>query len=217
MAVMRTMSLTTIMLVLSSGLILPVDAQQTYRDSPTYSPLPQEPPPLYGSPQQPSSPGGGIQLYSQPGSGDSASRTSPRTAPYPDPGRFSSEADWQENRVPSGWRPLSNQIQEHQGVRYISGGVGESERAELNALSGQFNLRLLFAMQGEGDYLADVRVHIMDAHSKSILEVESQGPWFFAQLPPGAYRIEVSALHQTQRRTVQVRDSRQSRLDFYWR
>ena len=118
-----------------------------------------------------------------------------------------------------GWLPPGDliRIQENQGVRYASGGIGESERDELSALSSQFNLHLLFAMQGSGNYLADVQVNIMDESGKTVLNAESQGPWFFAQLSPGAYRVVVSVLNQTQEQTVRVSSARQSHLDFYWR
>jgi hypothetical protein len=112
-------------------------------------------------------------------------------------------------------------IQNDQSIRYVSGGVGEGERAELNALSSQFNLRLLFARQGSGEYLSAVRVNIRDARNGMILSTESKGPWFFAQLAPGDYIVEASApdqaQQQAQRQTAHVDDAHQSRLDFYWR
>lgn len=108
-----------------------------------------------------------------------------------------------------------------QGVRYISGGVGEGERTELNSLSDQFNLRLLFAMQGSGEYLSAVRVNILDKQGTSVLNVESKGPWLLAQLEPGDYIVEASATDQGQplahRQTAHIEGSGQSKLDFYWR
>ena len=99
--------------------------------------------------------------------------------------------------------------------------MGEGERTELEALSNQFNLRLLFAMQGSGEYLSAIRVNILDAHGATILTAESKGPWFFAQLAPGDYTVETSipgqAQQQSQRQTVHIKHSGQSRLDFHSR
>jgi hypothetical protein len=99
--------------------------------------------------------------------------------------------------------------------------VGEGERAELEAMSNQFNLRLLFAMQGSGEYLSAIRVNILDARGATILTAESKGPWFFAQLAPGDYTVETSvpgqAQQQSQRQSVHIEHSGQSRLDFRWR
>jgi hypothetical protein len=94
--------------------------------------------------------------------------------------------------------------------------VGESERAALRALSDQFNVRLLFAIQESGKYLADVQITLMDASGRPILDAVARGPWFFAQLPPGAYRVQVQAQNRIQQQTVRVNDSRQARLNFYW-
>ena len=117
-----------------------------------------------------------------------------------------------------GWLPPGSliQVQNDRGIRYMSGGVGEGERAELNALSPQFNLRLLFAMQGSGDYLADIRVSILNARGETVLSAESRGPWFFAQLLPGAYTVNVDAMGQTQEQTTHISDARQTHLNFYW-
>ncbi len=122
------------------------------------------------------------------------------------------------NGSPSG---RSLQIHNDRGIHYVSGGVGESERAELDALSNQFNLRMLFAMQGSGEYLSAVRVNILDARGETVLTAESRGPWFFAQLAPGDYTVEASvpgeARQQPQRQTAHIEGSGQSRLEFRWR
>lgn len=112
-------------------------------------------------------------------------------------------------------------IQTDQGVRYISGGVGVDERTALDALSNQFDLRLMFALQGSGEYLAAVRVSITDTHGANVLTAESQGPWFLVELPSGDYTVDASPIgqvqHEPQRKTAHVNASHQSKLDFYWR
>ena len=109
------------------------------------------------------------------------------------------------------------EIQNYRGIRYVSGGVGEGERAELNALSSRFNLRLLFAMQGSGSYVADVRVKVRDGRGELALVAESKGPWFLAELPSGTYTVEAEALGGSQRQTARIGGGRQTRLNFYWR
>jgi hypothetical protein len=116
----------------------------------------------------------------------------------------------------------SSEIKTDGDIRYVSGGIGESERTELDALSSQFNLHMLFATQGSGEYLSAVQVTILDAHSGPVLSAESKGPWFFAQLPPGNYSVEVTPTglrgqDETQRKAFHVDRSGQSRLDFYWK
>ena len=114
----------------------------------------------------------------------------------------------------------ASQIHTAGGIRYISGGVGESERTGLDALCNQFNLHLKFATQG-GEYLAAVHVDILNARGEPVLTAESNGPWFFAQLAPGDYAVKVTPTgltggDRTQQKSVHVDGSRQSSLDFYW-
>lgn len=217
----RKMSLTVLALVLGGGLLsMTASAQQNYAVPPAYgAPSRYEEPPVHGAPSRtqelPSS--GDIQLYSQPDE-SAEPPVVPPPRPYPPVAPRPVWGNADPDTSGPGWLPPSGslRIQTAPGVRYVSGGIGESERAELEALSGQFNLRLLFAMQGSGNYLADVQVRILDASGAVVLSAESNGPWFLAQLHPDVYTVEVSALGQSQRQTARV-GAQQSRLNFYWR
>ena len=190
MATMRMMSLAVLML--SGGLISWAGAQPMPTGAPAYQmPQLQEPPPLPGTPRQ------GISAGRSPSVG--------------------SEDGSMMQGEPQGWTPRSGlQVREDRGIRYVSGGIGVSERDELNALSHQFNLRLLFAVQA-GNYLADIRVNITNARGQTVFSAKSEGPWFFVQLPPGAYTVDVDALGRTQGQTVRISGGRQSRLNVFWR
>mgnify|MGYP001767119396 CR=1 FL=1 len=166
-----------------------------------YEDLPPDPPALFPTAPQPA-PKARYEDSPQPGS-----------APPPP---YSAD----EEEAGNDWQPPPGElldIQNYRGIRYVSGGIGEGERAELNALSSRFNLRLLFAMQGSGSYVADVRVSIRDQRGELALVAESKGPWFFADLPSGAYTVEAEAEGQVQRQTVRIGGAAQSRLNFYWR
>ncbi len=224
MATMRTIGSIAVTLALSGGLPSLANAQQTYTPTPygSSSPRYEEPPPLKPtSPYEPASEGP-IQFYTQPA--EPAQPPTPSASPSPRPYAAPTPVSAEDSYTPDaedtgpGWLPPGNliHVQDYRGIRYASGGVGESERAELNALSGQFNLRLLFAMQGSGDYLADTKVIIVDKRGETVLSAASNGPWFYAQLPPGTYTVEISTPDQTQRQPVTI-GTRQSRLNFYWR
>ena len=125
---------------------------------------------------------GGLQSAgaqdSQPASAADAGPAYPQRAPVtpavsPD-GRPIAAGEWAvkpSSPPDGGTRPASSApdklvpLASDQGIRYLSGGVGDSERTELDAMSHQYNLRLLFAMQGSGEYLSAVRVNILDARS----------------------------------------------------
>lgn len=212
MAQPRKVSLTALALALAlalSGVLLSTttSAQQNQAVPPTYDVPPR-------SRELPSS--DDIQLYSQPGETAEPSAMPP-PRPYPPAApRPAWENDRPDESGPD-WSPPggSLQIQVAQGIRYVSGGIGEGERAELEALAGQFNLRLLFAMRDGGNYLADVGVRILDPSGAVVLSAESKGPWFFVQLPSDVYTVEVSARGQSQRQTARLGQG-QSRLNFYW-
>jgi hypothetical protein len=79
-------------------------------------------------------------------------------------------------------------VQSSGSVTYVSGGVGAESITQLNALSKDFNLKLVFAL-GSGDYLSNVDVSIADASGKTLLRTTSDGPWFLTKLPAGNYQI----------------------------
>jgi hypothetical protein len=186
-------------LFLSGGLVQLAGAQQTYQGSSPFGPgmgttIEQEPLPVAPEPMSDLSPSA-VPMPAQPGDvlEDSAVTLPDRSRP----------------------------IQEDEGIRYVSGGVGEDERSEIEALGDQFNLRLMFAKQDSGEYLADVHVSIREERGGTILDARSDGPLFFAQLPAGDYRVEATPSgmpdRMPQSKTVQIGGSGQSRLDFYWK
>ena len=74
------------------------------------------------------------------------------------------------------------------GVSYVSGGIGTDSINRLSSLAGNFNLKLVFALNS-GAYVSDVRVAIANAAGKTLLDTTSEGPWFLTRLPAGNYRI----------------------------
>jgi len=112
--------------------------------------------------------------------------------------------------------PLS--IQTQNDVAYVSGGIGEDERATLAEMARGFNLRLAFATL-EGKYLNQVRVQILDQQGNTVLETTSQGPWFYADLAPGTYTIQVrgpNEFDKSYQKTAEVSRQEQTRMIFHW-
>ena len=77
------------------------------------------------------------------------------------------------------------------GVKYLSGGVGLDERAAMEkAAKGNYNLQFVFA-ETTGPYLADIKVDIQGKDGKKLVDMSTNGPWFFVELPTGQYSITV--------------------------
>lgn len=102
------------------------------------------------------------------------------------------------------------------GITYVSGGNGLEERQALNEVSGDYNLKLVFAEKDSGSYLADVKLSIMNMKGQKVLEAVSDGPWFFVKLVPGRYKITAETAGQTQARQAKVGSGRLAQLYFYW-
>jgi hypothetical protein len=103
------------------------------------------------------------------------------------------------------------------GITFISGGVGQGEIEYLRSLEGDYNLRLLFAAEGTGEFLADVRVKIADAKGKTVLDTVSDGPRFLAKIPPGSYRITADRNGTPITRSVKISGKRAASEAFFWK
>lgn len=101
-------------------------------------------------------------------------------------------------------------------IRYMSGGIGSSEQEAMERVKGEYNLRLLFAVAGSGEFLADIGVTIADAAGNALLDGVSPGPYFYARVPPGRYRISADNAGQVQTRAVTIPASGATSEAFYW-
>jgi hypothetical protein len=78
------------------------------------------------------------------------------------------------------------------GVKYLTGGVGLDERVAMEkAAKGNYNLQFVFA-EATGPYLADVKVDIQGKDGKKLVDMSTNGPWFFVELPNGQYTVTVT-------------------------
>ncbi|MBC3908914.1 hypothetical protein [Undibacterium umbellatum] len=76
-------------------------------------------------------------------------------------------------------------------IACVSGGVGSTEREELQQQAGQYTLWLRTAASKSGAYLADIKVVVRDEKTKAVLLTTTlDGPWLFLALPDGRYEIE---------------------------
>lgn len=98
---------------------------------------------------------------------------------------------------------------------YLTGGVGEEERAQILAQAQDFDLKLVFAAEG-GAYLADVQVIVLDAKGHVQLDVSAAGPILLARLPAGSYRVRATAEGRSQQHNVSLSGKRLAELTLRW-
>lgn len=101
-------------------------------------------------------------------------------------------------------------------IPYLSGGIGADEQQMLRERREEFNLRLCFAAKGSGEYLANVKVNIAKLAGGQVLQVDAAGPWLYARLPPGKYRVTAESGGQQLTRTVTLVDARATVVYLYW-
>ncbi|EFL49172.1 hypothetical protein DesfrDRAFT_4089 [Solidesulfovibrio fructosivorans JJ]] len=99
-----------------------------------------------------------------------------------------------------------------QGIPYVSGGVGMDERAEMDAVAGQYNLRLEFA-RSDGAYLGDVRVAFRGTASGDIV---TDGPVLLLRLPAGSYTVTAVSGGVPETRQLVVGASGPRAATFIW-
>lgn len=108
-----------------------------------------------------------------------------------------------------------NEILTSGQVTFASGGVGDDSLRRMEALSKDFNLKVIFALKA-GNYVADVAVVISDARGAKVLETVSEGPWFLAKLPAGKYQFTATYESESSTRTTTIPATGQRELIFRW-
>jgi hypothetical protein len=100
-------------------------------------------------------------------------------------------------------------------VTFVSGGVGGDEWDAMQAVRAEYNLRMLFTVQGTGEYLSNVTVKITDAKGNVYLETVAEGPLCFVKLNPGRYTITADLDGKSFQKKVTVGKKPVS-LSFVW-
>lgn len=101
-------------------------------------------------------------------------------------------------------------------LTYWSGGVGLDEREFMRAHRMDYNLHLKFAAVG-GAYLARVTVVIEDDKGRRLLSTTADGPWFFAKLPKGKYKLIAENDGESQQRMVDLSKRNVADEVFRWK
>lgn len=101
-------------------------------------------------------------------------------------------------------------------VTFVSGGVGSDERNEMQAIRADYNLSLLFSVQGTGEYLSEVKVSIADSKGNTLIETVSDGPMLLAKLKPGRYNVTAELEGQVAQKKANVVGNKRTSISFIW-
>jgi len=101
------------------------------------------------------------------------------------------------------------------GISYITGGIGFDEREALSRMGRDYSLKLVFAAKG-GAYKAMVKVTIKKSKGRTVFTAVSRGPWLYADVPSGDYKILADSKGTTIEKNAEVPSAGQTELKFYW-
>jgi hypothetical protein len=79
-------------------------------------------------------------------------------------------------------------VMQHDGIRFVSGGVGQEEQQELAEQQRQFSLQIE-AVRPDGAFLGPVDVRIERPSGDLVLDTHTAGPILLVDLSPGTYRV----------------------------
>jgi hypothetical protein len=98
---------------------------------------------------------------------------------------------------------------------YITGGIGESERLQLESVKNQYNLHVLSAGV-DGALQGDTRITITDQKGTEIINANA-GPLFYAKLPKGTYVLNATQAGRVKKQNVTVSDQKSSNVHLSWK
>ena len=100
-------------------------------------------------------------------------------------------------------------------VIYVTGGIGDEERAALKAAQKYFNLQIM-SSRNKGEFAGDVRIVVRDKDGMQKIDVPA-GPLFYAKLPPGTYTVEGSNEGQVKSQKVTIAGNKPVMVHLNWK
>jgi hypothetical protein len=113
-------------------------------------------------------------------------------------------------------RAAPTTVRSYQEIPWTTGGVGADERAKLERMKGDFNLKIVLAAKG-GPFLGDAIIEIRDENGRKVFEGRSDGPWVFLKLAPGTYLVRAANQGESSEQKARVGDSGLTEVHFYWK
>ena len=84
------------------------------------------------------------------------------------------------------------------GTPLLTGGVTEEERDQMRSEVDQYNIWAAFAERDTGNYVTGVKMSVIDDKGNAVVDTVADGPWLFAQVPPGCYTVRTADSQEQQ-------------------
>ena len=99
-------------------------------------------------------------------------------------------------------------------VAYVTGGIGDEDRAAVESVAQQYNVHITSATK-DGAYSGATAVVIYDRKGNELL-VTDAGPLLYVSLPPGRYTVAAEYEGAEQTKKLNVVKNRNSDLNLLW-
>jgi len=104
-------------------------------------------------------------------------------------------------------------------VTYLSGGVGKAESVAMRGNAKNYALEVVFVEKSGAleEYLSEVKLQIQDSGKNTVLDIDTEGPYFLANLPQGKYQVSAEYNGVVKTQLVTVSKKKHAKLVFWWR
>jgi hypothetical protein len=106
------------------------------------------------------------------------------------------------------------EVQTSGNVAYVSGGIPYEQLPAFNAARSQFPLNIeVYERDGSRNaFTADADVRVINAKSGDVvLETKTEGPYLWAKVPPGQYKVETTLNGKVKESRVAVNGGKPAR------
>ncbi len=102
------------------------------------------------------------------------------------------------------------------GIEFVSGGIGSDEQQAMDEVKGNYNLYVLLAIKGTGEFVSEANVKLIDASGKVVLETIVTGPKLYAKLPVGRYKIIADKNGHSVQQSINIPKNRSASVSLFW-
>jgi len=99
-------------------------------------------------------------------------------------------------------------------VGFVTGGIGDDERAAIQAASKHYNLHVTNTSAVHA-FVGESEITILSATGQEMLRVTS-GPLLYAQMPAGKYTLNATRGEQTQSKPFTISGKKRSTMQLIW-
>jgi hypothetical protein len=115
-------------------------------------------------------------------------------------------------------KPLADiAVRKQSGIPFVSGGVTEAQRQELQRIANKYPMQLVFTAEGRPPELKGVKIKVRDLRGDTLIEAVSEGPLFYFNPPSGRWTMEAELDGETVTRTVDLVGRRYIVLEFHFK